>query len=78
MEQSKEIFAHFGLKMDEMKYQIGRRYKAVDWMIGDAKKVSELIGIMANGITKRNQRIVAYYDKEYPFSLVLREELGKA
>jgi len=78
MELSKEVFTYFGLDIDTMTYQIGRRYKAVDWIVGDAKKVGELISIMTNSITKKNQRIVAHFDKNYPYALVLREELGKS
>lgn len=76
MELNKEVFEHFGLDMDEMQYQIGARYKSVDWLIGPSEKVGELISAMSNG--KKNQRIVAYFDEAYPYALVLREELGKS
>lgn len=51
---------------------IFEKYGSMDWRIGDEKDLGELTADMAGFGTKRSQRVIIDYDKNYGKFLVLR------
>jgi len=72
---TRETFTHFGVCLDNLQYQIGNRYKSVDWRICETKDIKETASHMLS-VKKSSQQCLIYYDGDYPHAIVMLVERG--
>ena len=71
----KEVFAHFGIDLEEYRQRVKGTGGSLSWGIGGTEQAADCTADMVGFGASQSQRIIIDYDKDFG-SFLVRQELG--